>query len=230
MRVHLVVAVVSVLPMSCSCSPELASSTSASGDAGAARGDASRCFVRRDVVVNGSFSEGNSGFGTALAYSPETIRPSATYTVSDDPLSVHDAFPSRADGWEDHTPGDDNLSLLINGAEDDARSYVWSESVPAVQGVQYNFRAFVRALYPCPCGEISARVVTSDDHDAVLASGVAATQLEEWRELSAVWTATETGMVDLVIDNAETSYDGNDFALDDVEFIAEMLPEGCDLI
>lgn len=201
------------------------------GDGADGTGDAGgQCLVRRDVVINGSFSEGNTGFTTDLTYAPDSIWPERTYTVDDDPYSVHANFPSRADGWQDHTDGDDNLALLVNGSDDSSRSIVWLQSVPAVRGVRYNFRAYVRAMYPCPCASIYARVLTSDGTSAELASGVAATQLESWTEVSAVWTATETGMVDLAIGNTETAHLGNDFAVDDIAFIAEDVPLGCDLI
>lgn len=207
-------------------------STDARSSTDAPRGadDSGRCVVRGDVVVNGSFSDGPTGFETDLTHSPADITGPATFTVSADPRSVHPSFPSRAEGWLDNSPSDDNLSLLVNGSEDPAASIVWRQSVPAVAGVQYDFRAYVRALYPCPCGNISALVLASDGSGTTLASGVAATQLDAWTELSAVWTATETGMVDLVITNAETAFSGNDFAVDDIAFVAEMVPEGCDLI
>jgi hypothetical protein len=243
MRAHLIVAIFSVLAASCSCSEGPVDTGRSATDAGRTTPDAggerdsapsetdgARCVVRRDVVVNGTFSEGNTGFTTDLMYAPDSIYPEGTYTVEDDPRSVHPSFPSRAEGWLDHTDGDDNLVLAVNGSVDVTQSIVWRQSVPAIRGVTYSFRAYVRAMYPCPCGSIYARVLTSDGASSELASGVAATQLESWTEVTAAWTATETGMVDLTIGNTETASGGNDFAVDDIAFIAEDVPEGCELI
>ena len=191
--------------------------------------DDAPCLVFRDVVVNGGFADGNTGFTTDLRHAPTSIYDAGTYAIGADPQAVHSAFPAQAAGWLDHSPDDGNPAMLANGSTD-ASNTVWSENVAAVAGTRYNFRAFVRSLHACPCASIGAEVRAIDGSGEPLVSNVAVTELDDWVEHTAIWTATETGPVRLVLTNSSTAYGGNDFAIDDIVFIAEEIPAGCGLI
>src|SRR5262245_35251540 len=89
-----------------------------------------------NLVLNGSFDAGNSGFTTQYNYSPGDIGPARSFDVVDDPAH---ARPNAFDpvSYQDHTTGT-GLMLAANGAVT-ADVVVWSETVAVTPNTDYVF-------------------------------------------------------------------------------------------
>jgi hypothetical protein len=75
------------------------------------------CAIARvpaaELVINGSFEAGNTGFTSEFANSPDIEQP-RTYAITTDPASVH----SLAASYGDHTTGS-GFMMAVNGTDID---------------------------------------------------------------------------------------------------------------
>src|SRR5687768_7173776 len=74
-----------------------------------------------NLVTNGNFEAGNTGFGSDYTFDVTPFG-QAEYTVDDDPNDGHSSFTS----FGDHTSGT-GLMMVVNGS-DDAGDRVWFQN------------------------------------------------------------------------------------------------------
>jgi len=181
-----------------------------------------------NLVVNGDFEAGNTGFTSDYLYagiagtpSPITVNANTlwdegTYSVGTDPNLFHSLWAS----FGDHTTGTGNM-LLVNGAASPVTVWQGTLSSPLVVGQTYEFSAWVANLYPPPVG-----LGTTPTAPALLQFSIGGNQIGTsftasgvgvWSEFTATFVAgTEPiGVLDL-----NTVPNGNDFALDDISLVA----------
>jgi len=99
-----------------------------------------------DLVVNGNFTAGNTGFTSAYTYvaAPGQLNAQGLYAITPD---VAPRFPNIMYG-RDHTVGNGNSPnnfLAINGA-DAANKTIWTETVNVVPNTDYYFTVFAMDL------------------------------------------------------------------------------------
>ena len=116
-----------------------------------------------NLITNGDFEDGNSGFTTEYTYlnpsstGPWTLGPEYMYTVSTNPNLYHSAWTS----FGDHTTGDGKM-MIVNGSwEDTSPGYdavVWAQGVelPVCDTVQSSI------LYAGQTWEIGEVLVNND--------------------------------------------------------------------
>ena len=121
-----------------------------------------------NLIVNGDFESGNTGFGTEYSYldpsntGPWTLGPEYLYTVSTDPSLYHSAWSS----FGDHTSGTGKM-MIVNGTWDDYtpdyNAIVWEQTVDPLECVEvYPVTSY--ALYAGQHWEIGeVQVKTSAD-------------------------------------------------------------------
>ncbi len=175
----------------------------------------------QNLLSNGNFDGGNTGFSTDYFFSPGDTRANSTYDVVRNP---HDSHP-LAGSFADHTSGT-GLMLVANGSTNGARA-VWRQTVHVVPHSDYYFSGWACSwargwrngkpaeLDPCPsqicvwinglpCGAL-AQVPASTGH---------------WTSFGAAWTASDSSTALLEIRLATTQMRGNDVAIDDLDFRA----------
>jgi len=156
-------------------------------------------------ILNGDFSQGNTGFETDYNYTPRDIQYNRSYTVDSAPDGVHWAAEC---GFGDHTTGHGEM-MIVNAAED-ADQVLWSQAVNLTQGGTYELSMWLATWHTQNEGEIAVYVNGSRVGNTVLAPSVCG----EWQKRSVTWTANSgTARIELVV--LPTS--GGDFALDDIE-------------
>jgi len=86
-----------------------------------------------NLILNGDFEAGNTGFTTDYNYVDPgntgswTLGPPYTYTVSTDPHLYHSAWTS----FGDHTTGNGTMMMIVNGSSNgEPPEVVWAEEVP----------------------------------------------------------------------------------------------------
>jgi len=170
----------------------------------------------QNLVVNGDFEAGNSGFTSDYAFAPASNTTEGQYTVRTDPFPWNGAFISAPD----HTTGS-GLMFVGNGSPVDG-AVVWrSGSIGVTANTDYFFEAFVMNVCcssPFP-GNTPSILEFSVAGLATESLGTATTDLAlagTWEGLSKSWNSGANTSVVLSLINRNTARGGNDFAIDDV--------------
>lgn len=175
-----------------------------------------------NLVTNGDFETGNSGFSSDYSYSPGGNTTESQYTVRTDPYPWNGFFVSMGD----HTTGNGNM-FVGNGSPTDG-AVVWRSSPIAVAAnTDYFFEAFVSNVC-CRPGyggtNSPALLEFSIATPAVVSLGTAQTSLAltgQWQGLGKTWNSGTATSVTLSLVNRNTAVGGNDFVVDDIYFGTE---------
>jgi hypothetical protein len=170
-----------------------------------------------NLVVNGDFEAGNSGFSSGYHYSPGDLSPAGFYDVITSPSLDHPLFGQ----FGDHTSGA-GLMMVVNGAAV-AGVDVWEEPGIAVTPHKtYDVTAWVASAYYNDPAQLNVSI-----NGQQVGSTLYATATEgQWVQFSGTWNSGSATTADLALVNQNISPDGNDFALDDISLsLAGSVPE-----
>jgi hypothetical protein len=177
-----------------------------------------------NLVSNGDFEAGNSGFTSAYSNSgSNTIE--GQYAVLSNPYPWNGLFISSGD----HTSGQ-GLMMVANGAPN-AGQLVWqSNSIAVASSTNYFFEAFVNNVccsrtFPGNTASILEFSISLNG-DPAISLGTKITNLGlagTWEGLSTQHYFSDGGSVVLSLINQNTAAAGNDFAIDDVFFGTESI-------
>ncbi|MBS1747335.1 MAG: T9SS type A sorting domain-containing protein [Bacteroidetes bacterium] len=177
--------------------------------------------IAEELVTNGDFELGNTGFTSGYNYVSNTIVnglwPEGTYTVNNNPNLNHSNF------WgTDHTTADGSGNfMLINGLGGTNPPIIWSETVTVLPNTTYYFSAYAVSLNNVtPFANLKFRVngVQVGTNTGTLPSKSSDNNAGTWIRFYGTWpsgTAT-TAVIDIV--DLEGALGGNDFGLDDISF------------
>ena len=169
-----------------------------------------------NIVVNGDFDNGNLGFTSD--YISETgnldstpgagsLQEEGEFAVGLDPHDYHDSWPTGTD----HSGG--GGMMIVNGASI-AGANIWCQTIHVDANTDYVFSTFLTSIYPTN----PAQLVFSIDGDTLgnvfEHSGV----VGQWNIFFQEWHSDITGTIDICIQNQNTAFQGNDFAIDDIFF------------
>ncbi len=165
-----------------------------------------------NLVTNGDFSLGNTGFTSGYTYATGSLLLESTYTITTNASSIHFAFTGT-----DHTTGSGNF-MVLNGSG--TPTFVWNKTVSVQANKYYNFSAWVRNIVTKPAyaglplatvelwinGVKISRNLLLDDYP------------DQWLLLDTTWFSGTATTANLSIKNIGVSLNGNDFAIDDIGF------------
>ena len=164
------------------------------------------------LVVNGDFSAGNTGFTSDYTYVAPggSLVPEDTYAVGPSAHPYHSNFW----GAHDHTTGSGNY-MIVNGSTI-ANENVWKETVTTLPNTLYFFSAWIKGVN---IGLVPASLRFSINGDALgPVISPATNDTVTWLEFYATWNSgSHTSAVIQIIDTV-TIAGGNDFGLDDISF------------
>ncbi|MFT5487938.1 MAG: hypothetical protein ACI9JL_000697 [Paracoccaceae bacterium] len=160
-----------------------------------------------NLINNGDFEAGNTGFTSSYAYNPGNIGPAGTYDTIANPATAH----SLASSYGDHTTGS-GLMMAVNGSTT-PNDLVWGQTVSVAAGATYDFAAYISSWYPDSPAQMifSVNGSTIGTLTAPMTTGV-------WELAFATWNSGASTSALIEIRNANTASGGNDFALDDIYF------------
>ena len=175
--------------------------------------------VSTELVVNGDFSAGNTGFSSGYTYDGTAnglYAPESEYAVNNNAQYNHSNF------WGfDHTTGTGKY-MIINGAKYSPQPTVWEQTVTVSPNTDYYFSAWAKSMNNvAPFAKLQFQVNgVQVGTIATLPPGVNNNNNpwpDEGRFYGSWNSGTATTAIIRIID-LETAAGGNDFGLDDISF------------
>ena len=160
-----------------------------------------------NLVNNGDFNMGNTGFSSEYNYSSSGIPPSVYY-VAKSPNPWHPSMPFCTD----HTDQSGNM-MLVNGSEI-LNTNVWTQTINVKPNTIYKFSTWVQnisTINPAILQFSVNGIHLGSDFNANISSCV-------WDQFYTTWDSGNTTTAKISIINKNTGFSGNDFALDDISF------------
>jgi hypothetical protein len=158
-----------------------------------------------NLVINGNFDAGNTGFTSQYMNSPTGLGAVDQYAVANDPNVLNGAWPALKPF------GSDKAMLIANGASV-AGTRVWSQTVAVDADSTYVFSLWVASLYPVPAVlEFKINGVSLGSRNAPVSEG-------KWKELQVTWNSGPATTAKLTIIDTDLASGGNDFAIDSIAF------------
>jgi len=160
-----------------------------------------------NLVTNGNFSAGNSGFSTDFTYSSFSVNSEGAYTIGTNAAFYHPQFSGTGTG--NFLIANAGYQSYINGQWD-----IWCQTIPVCPGQTYNLLYKARTL----TDELPARlqwhmdgVATGPESTLPIFNGI------PWQTFSTPWTAgpTQTS-VTACLQVMSGDGVGDDFGLDDI--------------
>ena len=180
--------------------------------------------AKGDLIINGDFESGNTGFASQLVFSPGWNSGDGQYTVTDNPQSWNgNFFPIP-----DHTSGTGSM-LAVNGATT-ADLYVWQQSVSVSPNVDYEFSSWITTLYVTAFFTSVAELTVEINGIQLGLAFTAPSVTGTWDNWTANWNSGLATTADIRIFNLNLDDFANDFAIDDISFSASAIPEPSSLV
>ena len=160
----------------------------------------------QNLVFNGDFEEGNTGFVTSYIYG-NTGSPNHYYIGHD----IADMWSWDSPGFPvvDHTSGE-GLFLMIDGALQ-PNTTVWSQTIPVTPHTDYLFSAWLltnnRAYFKYEINGVQTGIDYSTPEDEWI-----------WERYSQIWNSGNDTVAELKIINRYSEYGGYDYGIDDITF------------
>jgi hypothetical protein len=178
-----------------------------------------------NLIANGNFESGRTGFSSDYVYRDSTyndgtgygaLGKEGVYSVVALPKSVHTNFGS----WPDHSnPG--KFQMVINGATA-AGVNVWYETVPVVPNTNYQFSYWVQSVGSgTDAAPSQLQLYVTNDQSVITPIGSIYTANATggtWTQFFYNWNSGSSTTALLSLVNKQVLPSGNDFALDDIVF------------
>ena len=165
-----------------------------------------------NLVSNGDFSEGNSGFSTDYVWGTGgpwgILSEEGTYVIGSNAGATHVNFSPCVD----HTTGNQNF-MIVNG-DSTAGENVWCQTVDVEANTDYYFSGWFTSVHPANPAILSYFINETIIETVYLSSTTCLWQnfVKEWN--SGVYTSAE-----ICIINQNTELGGNDFGIDDIHLL-----------
>lgn len=163
--------------------------------------------VGNNLITNGDFSAGNSGFSSSYIYQANNTTESEYY-VGASPQ----AWNAALSNCSDHTSGTGNM-MLVNGSPT-PNVRVWAQTITVTPNTNYAFSTWIQALWPPNPAQLSFSINGKDIGSTITASLPTCT----WSQFYTTWNSGNNTTAIIAINNKNTLVQGNDFALDDISF------------
>ncbi|MFY0481153.1 T9SS type B sorting domain-containing protein [Flavobacterium sp. PLA-1-15] len=171
-----------------------------------------------NLIYNGDFSMGNVGFGSSHYYYPTNFENApGAYGVVDNP-AVWASTPVCGD----HTTGMGNMLVVngINRAYDGGGHAVWIQTVPVQLTTNYTLTFWVKSLSAINPANITV-IINGTIQNIILFPAPSTTGCNDWVQYSLTYfSGWINSRANISINNVNTYFDGNEFAIDDIVFEA----------
>lgn len=173
--------------------------------------------LKAELIVNGDFEAGVSGFATDYVNHVDLTVPKR-YDVISNPNDGHPSFSAIGD----HTSGL-GLMYVANGAGD--VSTVWEQDLLVTPGKTYDFSMWATSVY------FNSPARLNIQFNGVSASSIfALTSSIGWEQFTTTWSSGASTSLTIRFRDLNTDPDGNDFALDDISLDISAVPEPASVI
>lgn len=169
--------------------------------------------IGQNVVNNGNFQQGNTGFFCAYTYNPSSVWNEGTYAVTNNANFVHSNFQGL-----DHTNPPTGNFLVCNGSGV-AGTIVWQQTVNVIPGIQYIFSTWLATLVASNPALIQFYINGVPFGPIFPAPNIT----HNWIQFYTTWFSGTSTTATISIVNQNTILSGNDFGIDDIYF-APIIP------
>jgi CHU_C Type IX secretion signal domain len=159
-----------------------------------------------NLINNGDFSSGVTGFSTDYTYVSTSMMPEGRFAVINNPNLVHTRFAT----CKDHS-GNGNM-MVVNGAA--LLQKVWCQNIDITPGKTYIFQAWATSVIATSPAILQFSINGSLIGPPLNLSG----GLCGWEKFYTTWDSGANSNVEICITNQNTTPTGNDFAIDDIFF------------
>lgn len=176
----------------------------------------------QNLVINGDFESGNTGFKTAYTLGDDS-NPGG-YTIGANPSTAPGAFGDWCN-CGDHTSGTGNM-MIVNGATD-TKLPVWEETVAVTPSTGYTFSYWGAEVdhdsssLPHLELKINGAVIGSSTFPEFPPDNGG-----QWQNYKFTWNSGSSQSADMILVDLNTDAAWNDFALYDISFSAVPGPPG----
>lgn len=165
-------------------------------------------ITKENLIPNGDFSAGNTGFTSAYNYNADGI-PEGQYFVGKDPHQWNGALAGCSDR---QTPSPGNM-MMVNGSATEGLT-VWSTTLTVTPNTNYAFSTWIQSI----SGANPAILQFSINNSPLGNLITAPVGTCNWSQFYTTWNSGTQTTVTISILNKNTVANGNDFALDDISF------------
>jgi gliding motility-associated-like protein len=169
-----------------------------------------RSLTTNNLVVNGDFEAGNTGFSSSLIYQPvgPGLLNDGTYTVTTSPTLISSGLPPCVD----HTTGSGNM--LIANTSNSPNRQAWCQTINVNPNSDYIFEMWVGTAASFVPADL---IVTVNGQQ--IGSGLSTGSTNcIWSQYSAEWLNPGVGVAVVCVQNTNATVFGPFFALDDISF------------
>lgn len=163
--------------------------------------------ITNNLIVNGDFSAGNTGFISNYTYNIN-LWGEATYYVGQNPFTYHPNFAPCTD----HTTGTGNM-MITNGAGI-PNITIWKETVVVTPNTDYMFSCWLTSVTPSDPAKLQFFVNGNQIGQIFQATPINC----NWNMFYNVWNSGTNTSAVISIVNQNTALSGNDYAIDDLYF------------
>lgn len=164
-------------------------------------------IAQTNLISNGGFEQGATGFGTDYTYTNTTPEYDGYYMITTNPHLFNGGFCSLAN----HTTGGSYM-MVVDGSEITSQRF-WYNSVPVAPFTSYTFSFWSNRLdsYDAPVIEVKINGVS------VLVQNLPTTCT--WVQGHITWNSGNNTTALIELHSLSSSSIGNDFAIDDISFV-----------
>lgn len=166
-----------------------------------------QCSISNNVVSNGDFEFGNTGFTSAYTNSPGDLWSEGTFDVISDPSMSHSNFSACTDA------GVGSGSMMVINGSSTPNSNIWCQTVAVEAGADYTFSTEITSVHPASVAILQFSINGSELGTPFIAPNTPCT----WNQFCETWSSGVNTSADICIVNKNTAASGNDFALDNVK-------------
>lgn len=168
-------------------------------------------LVGNNLISNGDFSAGNTGFTSQYVYNTSSGFADGVYNVGANIPAWHPGMSN----CNDHTSGNGSM-MMVNGSTQ-LNANIWTTTIPVQPNTNYVFYAWLQTITTINPAQLQFSINGTSIGNVFNANP----QSCIWDQFSATWNSGNNISATISIVNRNQVFSGNDFALDDI-FFGEM--------
>lgn len=168
-----------------------------------------------NIVVNGDFSQGNTGFNSS--YVPGTggtyglLSNEGQYALVSSPIQAHTQFAN----CYDHTVGTAAGNMMVINGAATANVNIWSQTVTVTPNTNYQFSVWGMSAVASNPGQLKFSINGSQLGNVFTLPSTTCL----WQQFYVTCNSGASTSAVIAITNQNTNPSGNDFAIDDIAFV-----------
>lgn len=166
--------------------------------------------VSVELIPNGNFEAGNTGFYSDYTYSSSGGINSGQYSIVTNPANQNGGWAAN---MTDHTSGSGNMMIIDGGAF----TNVWATTVSVQSNTQYNFSAWAASM-GIGSSDVNIAQLMFKVNGVLIGSVYDCGDPGVWGNFTATWNSGTSTIAIIEIVDQQTNSAGNDFAIDDISF------------